>query len=421
MDRDVERVAEELVGEMTEMTVIDAHEHLPTEEEAVAATADVFTRIYCHYSMTNAVSAGLPVDRLALLDTSVPLEQRWRTFRPYLPAIRDTGYAHTAQITARDLYGVEEINDDTYRELSERLQAANKPGLYDRILKEECRIERVLNQNTWEDGPGGYAVGVHRGFMDAEWGSACAVRGLYEQWRERNGGDFADPEQWVCFWLQHVAERGNVGIKFHANLPAQPADDSDKSAIFGKLRAGGLTDAESRALGTWITHKAIELAPGYDLVVAVHCGIIYRCWQDFTQLHPRNLIPLLMRYRRTRFDLYHGGIPWVREMAVIGNQYPNAHLNLIWCHQISPYMTEQMLNEWLDLVPANKIIGFGGDNSMGPEKTYGVLVMARENIARALAVRVVRGQMGESRAVEVCRAWLYDNPARIYGLDAMPR
>ncbi|MBT3275545.1 MAG: amidohydrolase, partial [Spirochaetales bacterium] len=110
-------------------------------------------------------------------------------------------------------------------------------------------------------------------------------------------------------------------------------------------------------------------------------------------------------------------IPWVREMAVIGNQYPNANLNLIWCHQISPFMTQGMLNEWIDLVPMNKIIGFGGDNVQGPEKTYGVLKMTQENIARALAIRIERGDITESSALDICRAWLYDNPRRIYRLD----
>ena len=37
-------------------------------------------------------------------------------------------------------------------------------------------------------------------------------------------------------------------------------------------------------------------------------------------------------------------------------------------------------------------------------------------IARALAVRVSRGQMTESRAADVCRRWLYENPKRIYRL-----
>ena len=67
-------------------------------------------------------------------------------------------------------------------------------------------------------------------------------------------------------------------------------------------------------------------------------------------------------------------------------------------------------------MPVNKIIGFGGDNCLGAEKTYGVLKMAEENIARALAVRVERKEMTEARAVDICRLWLYDNPKRIYRL-----
>ena len=412
----MESIVQGLIAEMAEMTVINSHEHLPSEEEATSLVADVFTRIYCHYSMTNAVSAGLPVDRLALHDTDVPLEERWRIFRPFLPAIRDTGYARAAQITARDLYGIDDVNDDTYVELSERLQAANVPGLYDSVLKDKCRVERVLNQGSWDDGPGGYAVRVDRSFMDFVWSAAGAVRSLHDRWADRHGGPFEDAEEWVRFWVRSVAEEGSVGLKFHAGVPTNEVADDDAENLFRKLTGGGLTDEEAGTFGTWMMHRAMAVAPDYEQVVAIHCGIIYQCWEDFTHNHPLNIIPLLCRFRGTTFDLYHGGIPWVREMAVIGNQYPNAHLNLIWCHQISPYMTEQMLGEWLDLVPANKIIGFGGDNTRGPEKTYGVLKMAQENIARALAVRVARGQMTESRAVDVCRAWLYDNPKRIYNL-----
>jgi len=78
-------------------------------------------------------------------------------------------------------------------------------------------------------------------------------------------------------------------------------------------------------------------------------------------------------------------------------------------------MTEQLVNELIDLVSSNRIIAFGGDNEY-PEKTLGALILARENIARALAVRVERKQMNMSRAVETCRAWFYDNPKLTYAL-----
>ena len=107
----------------------------------------------------------------------------------------------------------------------------------------------------------------------------------------------------------------------------------------------------------------------------------------------------------------------MRETGVIGNQFPNVSLNLVWCHQISPFMTTQFLNEWLDLVPADKIIAFGGDIAGFPEKTVGALSLARENLAAALAERVRRRYIGEEEAAGLCGKMLYDNPARIYGLE----
>ena len=406
-----------LIAEMAKMRVIDSHEHMPTEEEVVAREADVFTRIYCHYSLTNAISAGMAAtDRDVLKDTRLPIEERWRIFSPYRRAMEETGYARAARITARDLYGIEEINDHTYLELSHRLQAANKPGLFDRVLKDKCKIERVLNQGSWHDGKGGFAVPVYRAFMRLAASTPEALRTVYDEWKTANGADFDDATAWVAFWCARLAEEGHVGLKFSAALPADCVDDSTAGALFRKLKDGSLKDDEAPVLGTWLMHKAIETAPQSGLVVAVHCGIIWNCWGDFTALNPLNLIPLVMKYRSTTFDLYHGGIPWVREIAVMANQYPNVCLDLIWCHQISPYMTEQMLNEWIDLVPLNKIIGFGGDNCDSPDNTYGVLAMTRENIARALAVRISRGQLSESRGVEICEDWLHHNPARIYGL-----
>jgi uncharacterized protein len=416
-DLHMSKLIQELIDEMTGMRVIDSHEHLPTEAELLATKADIFTRIFCHYSLTSANSAGMPEDRSVLMDTRRPLDERWSYFRPYLEAIRDNGYVRAGQITARDLYGIEQIDDTTYIELSERLQAANTEGLFSRVLKERCKIERVLNQGSWDDGVRGYSVLVSRDFMDIDWADPGTLRDRYNTWRDVNGGDFEDPESWLTCWLSRLAADGAVGLKFHASFPSECVDDKEAKMIFRKMASGNIESGESFALGVWLMHHAIEYAPIYNLIAAIHCGLVWECWKDFRDASPLNVIPLLLKYRDTTFDLYHGGIPWVREMAVIGNQYPNANLNLIWCHQISPFMTQGMLNEWIDLVPMNKIIGFGGDNVQGPEKTYGVLKMTQENIARALAIRIERGDITESSALDICRAWLYDNPRRIYRLD----
>jgi hypothetical protein len=75
------------------------------------------------------------------------------------------------------------------------------------------------------------------------------------------------------------------------------------------------------------------------------------------------------------------------------------------------------VDEALDLIPINKMIAFGGDYRLPVEKAYGHLVMAREDIARVLAARIVEKQMTESQALDIARKWFWENPKELYRLD----
>ncbi len=129
------------------------------------------------------------------------------------------------------------------------------------------------------------------------------------------------------------------------------------------------------------------------------------------------MVPKLLKHRGTRFDLYHAAIPWVRDMGVIGKELPNAYLNMCWCHVISQQMSISALDEWIDLVPVNKITGFGGDYHRPVEKIYGHLVMAREDIATVLVRRIEDKQMTFGEAVSLARMFLFDNPRELYRLE----
>lgn len=75
------------------------------------------------------------------------------------------------------------------------------------------------------------------------------------------------------------------------------------------------------------------------------------------------------------------------------------------------------MDDLLDLLPLNKVIAFGADvREDSLEKTYGHLVMARENVAAVLGKRVRSGLMMEDEAVEIARRWFLDDPAKLYNL-----
>jgi len=69
----------------------------------------------------------------------------------------------------------------------------------------------------------------------------------------------------------------------------------------------------------------------------------------------------------------------------------------------------------LDLVPANKIIGFG-DDLRHVELVYGHIYEARRNIAQVLAERVARGDDTEEEALSIAQYLLHDSPVEAFKL-----
>jgi predicted TIM-barrel fold metal-dependent hydrolase len=117
-----------------------------------------------------------------------------------------------------------------------------------------------------------------------------------------------------------------------------------------------------------------------------------------------------------RFNLLHGGLPFVDEAGTLAKYFPNVTVDMAWMHVISPDISVRALCDWVDLVPRNKVMGFGGDYLV-VEKVYGHLVLARENLARALAAKVEQGALRRQEASAWARALLWDNPRALYRLD----
>jgi predicted TIM-barrel fold metal-dependent hydrolase len=165
-------------------------------------------------------------------------------------------------------------------------------------------------------------------------------------------------------------------------------------------------------LRDYLFDKGLDIAAKADLPVAVHTGY----WGDFRRLDPKFMLGFAARRRDVRFDLFHLGMPMIRDAILIGKNLPNVTLNLCWCPVISQVQTTRALDEMVDLVPSNKIIAYGADYRVAVHKAYGHLVMARECVAAALAHRIDAGDFDRAEALRLARLWLHDNAMRIYRL-----
>jgi hypothetical protein len=406
----------DLMAAMEQMPIIDAHEHLPEEKDRTENPVDAFT-LFGHYTQTDLKSAGMSAEEYDRLQgTEASLDEKWRIVAPYWERIKHGSYARPIRIAVREVYGFEDLTEDTYRPLSEVMMEHNTPGIYEHLIQELCNIETCLTQI-------GRVPEENRDLLvpllpvalyaNVQTGADMTGRAAALDMSIAALGDYVDV---MRAGVEAWKADGVVGVKAIA-FDTPIADASEATASFERVMSLKQPAAsDTSLLSAYLFHEMLEIAGELDLVVAVHCGIIWDNYNDFYLTHPRHLVPWLLAHRNTNFDLYHAAIPWYGDLGVLAKEMPHAYLNMCWCHVISQQMSQAALDQWIDLVPVNKIIGFGGDYRKPVEKIYGHLLMAKEDIATVLARRVGAGMLSTDEAINLARAFLYDNVKALYTL-----
>jgi len=410
------RTEELLLEAMEDMEIIDAHEHLPPEHVRTDAKVDVLT-LFSHYTRTDLIASGMkPDDYTKVIDANGPLDERWKLFKPYFEHIRYGSYARPALIAAEEFYGFSDITDDNYEEISERMQSQNTQGIYHRILREKCKIRAALTQAGRTDYDGDLLIPLMplNSYANIKSADDLSKRAHDLGMKVSNLDDYMEL---VKKGIERWKAEGVVGLKTSStpNLQNPPPRRKSAEEAFSKIISSAdpkINANDSNLLQDFLINYLMDVAGELDLVVAVHSGM----WGDFRNLDSKHMIPVFPRHPNTRFDLYHLSMPSVRDTIVIGKNFPNVWLNLCWCHIISQQMTCSALDECIDIVPMNKIIGFGGDYSRPVEKVYGHLLMAREDISTVLGRRVDRGMISLNEAIAISQKWLWNNPRELYKL-----
>jgi hypothetical protein len=116
---------------------------------------------------------------------------------------------------------------------------------------------------------------------------------------------------------------------------------------------------------------------------------------------------------RIRFCIFHLSYPYQEELVVPTRSFANVHADFNWAYIESPAAARRALDDFLDTVPLNQVLGFGGD-SKNSELTVGHARMAQESFAQVLSAKVERGFCSEEEAAGIGKLPLYDNGARVY-------
>jgi len=436
-------------NEVNKIKIIDTHEHLQKEENRLKFEVDPLQLFLGQYISSDLISSGMPIEDFSIVvNNQISMKDRWEKLSQYWDNVQNTGYAQALHIAVKDIYGVDGLEKNTITELAKKMKQLNKRGLYKAILKDKAGIEIALHDTIlkakdydyWNIKPitktldmdRSLFAPVHR-FQDflciterTDLDSLSRrlnhsihsledlVKVFRTEFKNLSSQIYA-----VKIWLAYrrsiffekttYAEAEKTFNEIYKQNSFKRIDISGTRLTFPE----GISFKEAKPLQDFMVHEMIKLAIKHKLPLQIHTGIHEGNENIINNSNPTNLTNLFLEYKEAKFDIFHAGYPFLEETAAIVKNFQNVYVDLCWLHILSPSTARRVLYEWLDTLPVNKILGFGGDYTF-IEGSYGHSVIARRNIIRVLQRKIDDGIVTLDEAVKIAKRLLRENAIELF-------
>lgn len=418
-----------------QMWIADSHEHIFDESDRTSRDIDFFD-LLSHYTLGDLGNAGLTREGVKLaMDKKAPDARRWAAVEPYWKYARFTGYAQNLRIAIKDIYGFDEISAATISGINDAIRQKNKPGLYKHVLKDRARIRFYVqdDRHVHPSKPDRNYFVIAREFDDFVMPLSRADVHRLEQLTNTSITSLATLEAAleVRFNEARAAEMSAVKtlLAYRRDIYFAEAERSAAEADFARMMQvektppwdfHQLKNPAFRNLQDHMFHRVMQLANAHHVPVQIHTGlnsIAQGDYNDITNTNPAHLVNIFFLYQDTKFDLFHLGYPYIAEIGALVKCFTHVYLDFCWAHIISPTTSARAMSEFLDTLPSNKMLAFGGD-FLYAELAYAHAKIARRVVAKVLAVKVQEGFCTEEEAVELGRRMFFDNVASLFYPDA---
>jgi len=390
---------------------IDTHDHL--EFESLSGLFQLWRESYF----------GRHLKDLGGSQHNLPVEQWWEPAQAAFDNGRATCFYRYQLPALQDLYGVDfrRLTLDGARQLDEQIRKNYEdPQWIEHVVTERANIELVLIDYDHEpydyDCPHDFGVFVMRvnplvrGFHPDEYDKPIESPYYYAAHDNLPLNSLKDYVEVLDHIVQIAMSHGAVGMKstlaYQRTLHFERVTYEEAAQVFGKRRSQ-LEPRQIKAFEDFVFWRLCELSAKYDLPFQIHTGAALE------RSNPLHLEKVLAAHSETRFILFHGGFPWVGETGAILLRFPdNVWIDSNWLPTLSYVMAKRAYHEWLDVVPANRIMW--GTDVKHAEGIYAAAEITRQCLAEVLAERVIRGELFEDHAERIGRLILRENALEVF-------
>jgi hypothetical protein len=411
--------------------VVDTHEHLRPLEFLRGELRDGVVGLFRNSYLTRCLRTadGSP-NGLSRSYEPFLAANTWETVADVTGRVRFTSYYRWLMRGLIELYDLDgpELTPSSWEYLSEELPRRYARDDWLATVLDRARVVGIIWDPFWKAGTtdapderclpsfriNSAVVAFHPSASDFEGSN------LIRDWAaefDLNVSSLTDLEELITRVIERNVRAGSRSLKaaiaYDRSLAVGRAPRADAARVFGRP-AETVTAAQRKVFGDYVIRFMLEQARERGLVFQVHTGLARLAGSN-----PLLLEPLLQEFPEVVFDLFHGGHPWIHDVAALAHNYPNVRLNLTWLPQLSTNLAAEALKEWVQIVPQVDRISWGGD-CFTAEEAYGSLLAARDAVSHALADLVADDFLDLDTALLAVRSILATGGASIYRVE-LPR
>lgn len=416
---------------LDEMRWVNHHDHVGGQFREPPITEMDLPYFLTHtYLAGDLISAGISPEIEAeakwayLKNGGDETDARWEELLPYLEHVRSVTYYRYLLLALRDLYDweAEEVDEGDWHPLSDRIREASRRGPdWALSVVERMGVRKILvDVGWWSLDP----IPAMHG--DARFAQIVRmdpfITGEMQFIEKLAGGPVHSWRRYVQALdeaFECAVRDGAVGVKsglaYERSLFYERVSLSEAERVWTKGLAN-VSALERKAFQDAMMHAVCERCARHHLPFQIHSGIQAGNFNTLADANPLHLTNLFQTYPDVRFDLFHGGYPFTQEAGLMAKYFPNVCVDGCWLAHITPAAYKRTLDEWIEIVPANKVFAWGGDHGI-IDHSYASLLLAKTLISEVLARKVTDGYFTEKVALRLARRIVGQNAWEMYGFE----
>lgn len=408
-----------------DLPIISSHEHhLPDEFQKGMTLDGILNNSYLSWFTDNDFGPiPLPgYKNKYYLPEDNPNSDINRNREAFLDIFGFTGYWIWLEKGIQKIYGIDHrITSENWEGISIKISKEHENSFHHiRILRETGGYLRAIQDAYWDYGSDlGYPdffsptmrtdmfiMSSHPSILDADHNSPFIkfpdaptdnffdylefIKGMYIEWRN-NGA---------------VAMKCAVAYQRPISFNQIPIEKACK--IF-YLPEEQISVHDRLDYGDFMFNWFCELNQELEIPFQIHTGLA-----NLSGSNPMLFEPVIKRYPRIQFVLFHAGYPWLAEVSGLAHNHRNVFIDMVWVPLISTSAAISALHNYIDITTSDAI-GWGGDTWTSEEAIGSV--MAWKFIVKMVLSEKIDYKMIDFRQAEaLAEKLMYKNNAKLYKL-----